>query len=271
MISHRTQGSILLMGTMLGVVIIAAISACDTAHSLPAAPAAQVQEPTGVPTQPQATGVSTETPNPTTVFEATRSAYATTFPATRAAYDTRTAQLYSDVRTKYALDTPVPIPTLGPPLPTPTWEMGMQSCVNLPPSYYPQQYGCWRGYINGQLISVSGGREGRGEGDWDQGILMVFDGPLFDPTAPTTEVYTTPVKIGAVQLLSVNGTLATLVPVDFPRNPNTPTPPISPTPYVVFVFDLSTRQWVGTPGPSPSASVSPLPSVSPMPTLTALP
>jgi hypothetical protein len=37
------------------------------------------------------------------------------------------------------------------------------------------------------------------------------------------------------------------------------------------VFDLAARQWVGTPGPSPSASVSPMPSVSPLPTSTPPP
>jgi hypothetical protein len=87
---------------------------------------------------------------------------------------------------------------------------------------------------------------------------MVFADGLFDTTAATTEVYSTPVNIGVVLLTSVDGTLATLVSYDYPWILYTPTPSVSPTPGPVFCFDLATRQWV-TPGPTPVPSLSPSP------------
>jgi hypothetical protein len=59
-------------------------------------------------------------------------------------------------------------------------------------------------------------------------------------------------------LTAVDGTLATLVSYDYPWILYTPTPPVSPTPGPVFVFDLATRQWV-TPGPTPVPSLPPSP------------
>ena len=63
----------------------------NLAATVVAVPPATTPEPTGIPTQGPGTptSVSTGTPHPTTAVE-----------ATRAAYDTRTARLYSDVRTK---------------------------------------------------------------------------------------------------------------------------------------------------------------------------
>jgi hypothetical protein len=192
-------------------------------------------ELTAMTTQPQgtATGLPTSiaSARPTTAVE-----------ATRAAFDTRVAEHYSGLAMQYAFDTPPPVPRLGTPEPSPTWVMGMQGCTNLP-GYYPQMYGCWRGVINGELTGISGGRQGT-EGDRTQGLLMIFHGPLFDPTASTTEVYSTPLKIGGVHLVSVDGTRVTLVRYDFPGVLYTPTTVPSLTPSVVFVFDLATRRWV---------------------------
>lgn len=207
-------------------------------RTLVAVPTASTPEPTRIPTQ----GPGTPTAPPTTAARPT-----TVREATQAARSTADAQYLADIRTKYAPYTAVPIPTLGLPQPTPTWIMGLQGCVN-GISYAPLMLGCWRGYLNGELISAAGGRQT--EGDRTQGLLMVFHGPLFDPLALTTEVYSTPLKLGAVRLVSVDGTRCTLIPYDPLGSQGTPTPLISPTPSILFVFDLATRQWV-TSGPSP--------------------
>lgn len=228
-----------------------------TVGPLVAMPTAVTPVPTGLPTQEQRTPTMSATERPTSVV-----------PATRAAAATEDAQYLADIRTKYAQYTAVPIPTLGPPEPTPTWVLGfLGGCSNLP-GYYAQMYGCWRGMYNGELIGVSGGRQGT-SGNRRQGLLMVFHGPLFDPMAATTEVYSTPHKIGGIRLVSVEGSRVTLISYDFPAILYTPTPLVSPTPGPMFLFDLATRQWIGpdgTPLPTPSASLapgqSPLPSPS---------
>jgi hypothetical protein len=239
-------------------VVLCLLTACTTAAqpashppnadvgTLVAVPIASTPEPTGIPTQGPGTptSVSTVTARPTTAVEAARAAKATA-----------DAQYLADIRTKYAPYTAVPIPTLGPPQPSPTWVMGMQGCVN-GISYAPLMLGCWRGVLNGEFLSIAGGRQT--EGDRRQGLLLVFHGPLFDPLAATTEVYSTPMKLGAVRLVSVEGTRCTLIPFDPIGSQGTPTPLISPTPSILFVFDLATRQW-GSPGPTPVPSLPPSP------------
>ncbi len=251
-ISSHSPTWLLLIALALTLTLCTACGQTELPTAPPSTPIVPTATPTGIPPNPTreptsglATIIPTETPRPTTSVE-----------AARAAFDTAVAQHDADLRNKYALTPPPPIPTLGPPQPSPTWIMGMQGCVN-GISYAPLMLGCWRGALNGEFISVAGGRQT--EGDRTQGLLLVFHGPLFDPLATTTEVYSTPVKLGAVRLVSVDGTLCTLIPYDPLGSQGTPTPLISPTPAVVFIFDLRTRQWVITPTPTYPPMQSPTP------------
>lgn len=188
----------------------------------------------------------------------------------RRQYDTVVAENRAQVATEVAGS---PTWTPGPPLPTdtpeptPTWEMGLQGCTNAN-TYIPQQYTCWRGIVNGELVGVASGQGGMA-GDRTQGLIMIFHGPRFNPTLSTTEIYSTPLKLGAVRIVSVDGTLFTLALVDVSTPGVLMTPWASATPGVTFVFDLTTRQWVSLPSPSaqPSPSLPPLPTYSALPTV----
>lgn len=186
------------------MVVCLMLTACSSAGQATFPPTTvAVSSAVAVPTAPTValTSVLTQEPGTPTMLATTRPT--SVVPATRAAAATEDAQYLADLHATYALYTAVPIPTFGPPEPTPTWVMGLQGCTNLP-GYYAQMYGCWRGMYNGELIGVSGGRQGT-SGDRRQGLLMVFHGPLFDPTAATTEVYSTPLKMGGIRLVSVEG------------------------------------------------------------------
>jgi hypothetical protein len=79
--------------------------------------------------------------------------------------------------------------------------------------------------VSGQLKDVDAGREGR-SGDMTQGIVRVHtEGQQGE------DIYLTPSRVGAVQIVSVDGSQFTLSTVD----PQTPQ---------YFVYDLDTRQWV---------------------------
>jgi hypothetical protein len=101
-----------------------------------------------------------------------------------------------------------------------------------------------------------------------QGLLLVFNGPALDTSDPTAEVYSTPLKVGGIRIVALNGTRFTVAPVNLRTPGAILTPWTTATPGTSFVFDLATRQWVNTPtpGPSPSVSASPIASVSPLPT-----
>jgi|SRR5579859_1919121 len=85
-----------------------------------------------------------------------------------------------------------PVPTLPPepltPAPTPTWALGFDSCTNAN-SHGPQVRSCWRGMLNGEMMSVGGGQEGW-PGDPSQGLLIVNKGPLYVPRPEN--IYPTP-------------------------------------------------------------------------------
>jgi hypothetical protein len=187
---------------------------------------------------PLTTPESTEISVPTVVPSATAT-YVAPAAATRAAYATRNATWRSQFQTQVALTPIPPRPTLPPPRPTPTWELGWVRCAN-GGILEPVRYSCWRGLFNGELITVAAGQQSR-LGDRSQGLFMVFHGGILDPDNPTTEFYSTPLKLGGMSILSVDGTRFTLAPYD-PWATWTPEP--SPTPGVIFVFDLATRQWV---------------------------
>ena len=92
-------------------------------------------------------------------------------------------------------------------------------------AYEPQAISCWRGVVRGQLVDVDAGREGR-SGDVTQGIVRVHvQGQQGE------DIYPTPSKVGALEIVSVRGSQFTLSTTDLP------------TPQY-FVFDLDTRHWV---------------------------
>jgi hypothetical protein len=191
----------------------------------------------------------------------------------RAERATAYAQQDAEYRTVLALSLTIDKSrdALGTPGPTWTPELGM--LTDCPPpgnSVKAWPYSCWRGVISGHITDVQAGRYGS-ESDGLQGILIVNVWPGGSWSDENLVIYDTPQLAGPVRIVSMNGTLFTLAPVDISTPGAVLTPWASSTPGTTFVFDLATRQWVGTPGPSPSASVSPLPSVSPMPTVTNLP
>jgi hypothetical protein len=121
-------------------------------------------------------------------------------------------------------------PTITPgaplPLPSPTPMMGMLPACSNANAYQAQMISCWRGIIDGQLLDVGAGREGR-SGDMTQGIIRVS---TYGEYGEEGDIYQTPQRVGAVSITSVSGTLFTVTTVS------------QPTPQV-FVFDLATREW----------------------------
>ncbi len=134
-----------------------------------------------------------------------------------------------------------PPPTYPPLLPTPTLSMGMiRTCGDLGGIQYWFD-NCWRGVVNGQLISVAAGGEkpqlgGKGQpAPPPAAVFLVFHGPYLLGSDSHPEVY----KVAGGSRLgiqSIEGTRFTLVLVD---NYNNVVPGTKPV-----VFDLSTRQWV---------------------------
>jgi len=79
-------------------------------------------------------------------------------------------------------------------------------------------------------------------------VIVVSYGPYIDMSSPATEVYSTPLRLGGMRILSMKDTQFNLTPYD-PWDIQTPVG--SPTPPIAFVFDLATRQWVN-PAPNPT-------------------
>jgi hypothetical protein len=185
---------------------------------------------------------------------------------TRWADETRIAQYRAQLETAVALTPRPPRRTPPPPMPTPTWAMGWVGCAN-GRTLEPQRYSCWRGVFNGELLTVAAGQQSV-YSDRAQGLLLVYHGGLMDSSAPNTEVYSTPLRLGGVSIIAMTGTLFTLAPYD----PWAITPGVTATPGITFVFDLATRQWVSPPpSPSPSPALSPPPLPSPSPLHSPLP
>jgi len=97
----------------------------------------------------------------------------------------------------------------------------------------PWYKSCWLGIINGGLVAIGAGREGRFK-DYDQGLLLIFDNLDFIYWPTKTQIYKTPQKVGEVRIHQVAGTHVNLKPLD-------------PQYHDTFVFDLTTRQWVNGP------------------------
>jgi hypothetical protein len=98
--------------------------------------------------------------------------------------------------------------------------------------------------MNGQIVSVGAGRQSNESGDPNQGLIAVFEGPLFDFGATATQVYTTPVRIGGVRIVSIVGTQFLVSPVDLRTPGALATPWATSTPGIILIFDLATRQWI---------------------------
>jgi hypothetical protein len=124
-------------------------------------------------------------------------------------------------------------PTPLPLQPTPTLQLGLGAASNGPGyrSDRPVNINTWVGLVNGQMLTLMAGRLSDTI-DPHQGFLTVYQGTRMDDNAPTTHVYLTPMRLGVVQIISVEGIHAELGLGD------------NPTTQVAFVFDLVTRQWV---------------------------
>jgi len=227
---------------------------------------------TGQPVTPQQVAASVPTSIP--VSDPTSEPAATsTWPvppddATHFARATAEEQYIEQMETVVALTPPPTPPTPEPEQATPTIEYGGVECSN-GDNRYPDLLSCWRGILNGQVISVGTGGPGSSmDTDPMQGLLLVFNGLALDASDPTAEVYDTPLKLGPVRIIAEDGTRISVAPIDMRTPFALLTPWMTATPGTTFVFDLAARQWVNTPisGPSPSVSASPIASVSPLPT-----
>ncbi|MBF6613418.1 MAG: hypothetical protein IVW55_09860 [Chloroflexi bacterium] len=119
----------------------------------------------------------------------------------------------------------------------------------------PSYDSCWQGMVNGQFLSVKTGRQGR-RGDISQGIITLSELGL-DDRFHDIGTYLTPLRQGSVEMASMDGTRVYLVRSTTPQPPDVD---VTPTPGVIFVFDLATRQWLdpnGTPIPSPTFTPTP--------------
>lgn len=187
-------------------------------------------------------------PTPAPALAPSRSPVPTNTPNDQEIAEAKLTATSAALRTTVAL-TAAPTRTPGPPpiYPTPTLALGwVPGCIPKN-SREPQCTNGWRGMINGELIKVMGGMEGR-SGDPTQGLLMIYvkDRPL--------EIYRTPQKLGAVRVAAVDSTLVILAAVDL-RTPGMQwTPSAAQTPGTYFVFDLATRQWVSAGSTMPVAT-----------------
>jgi hypothetical protein len=115
-----------------------------------------------------------------------------------------------------------------------------------------QMRNCWRGFLDGVYSGVVAGysQATPEPGQEAQGGLYITshldDMNLFSRSS----IYWTPMRAGAAQIITVDGTRFTLQTYNGTR----------------FVFDASTRQWVdATPGPTPVPSLPPSPVPSSLP------
>lgn len=142
------------------------------------------------------------------------------------------------VRTALA-GTPTWTPGAAPPGPSATPWLGLYPGCPSTSALDPYMVSCWAGVYNGKIVGVGSGREGRA-GDMTQGLVWVYD-----TEARTSQFIPTPDKVGAVQIVAINGTLFTLSTVEH-------------TPPIIYTFDLATRQWVQSPlTPVPTLTLSP--------------
>jgi hypothetical protein len=183
---------------------------------------------------------------------------------TKAAAATIVAQTNAEIATRAAL-TAAPTRTRGrpPSYPSSTPQLGLATGSGAKNSGEPFFISSWTGIVDGELIGVEAGREGR-YGDLQQGVILVYNISRQEPA----EIYQTPQRIGAVRIVAVVGNLFTLAPIDYRTPGALETPWAAETPAPIFTFDLSTRQWVSppsTPNPSPSTSPPASPQVSPSP------
>ncbi len=226
--SQQTQ---ILMVTVIVAIALSVIAACNTPEQ---------QATTNRPNE-QAANVGTVTVTGTPAWQLTREAFITQVADNRATRDviiepTRLALAQTSTAiamTPQALrptDTPYPVE------PTPTIAMGIMEDCCARNGYPYLTTGGWVGSVNGEVISVVTG------GVWHdtQGLVLIFNSPtpLQPPTIMPNNIYSTPLKIGAVHVASVEGTRLTLAQDD-PPYPNG-TPRTSTT----MVFDVATRQFV---------------------------
>lgn len=222
-LKQRVRGRHLLLTVLLSTIAFGLLVGCATSSEQ-----AALQVPTEISTRQS---MATNTVRAIPPVEATREAYR------RGWTEYRTRR-----KTEVALTPTQPILTPVP-QPTKTWELGLfEECPPPGNGSEPQLSSCWRGMFNGRIISVATGLPGRRadgtRGDGSQGMLMVFPGPVFNATASSTEFYSTPLRLGNMRILSVDGGRVTITPRDY----RTPGP--TATPGITFIFDLATRQWV---------------------------
>jgi hypothetical protein len=180
--------------------------------------------------------------------------------ATKQAFDQQQQQRADQMRTADILShvlthIPGPPPTDTPGVP-PTPTSGVALCPTLEHGYPYVYRDCWLGLVNGQVLFVATAYTPRHQvvngkgydvqwvGDDTQGVVIVDH-------STDEAVYNTPLKVGVMGILSVNGTQLTLAPV----NPNDRRYLLTgPT----IIFDIATRQFI-------SASGTPIPA-TPVPT-----
>jgi hypothetical protein len=234
---------------VLLILFLAGFAGCDQARDEPVGP---TEVPTISPTYPYATNTAI-TLQPT---------YPPPAAGTKEAFATAVEETLKNALTAVALTpsgTPGSPTATRTPAPSPTIEMGFLGCGTAANSDEPQYFNCWHGMINGQLLRLAAGREGRG-GDITQGLFAVLVYGA-DNDFHFVGTYRTPVNVGAMKIASVNGNLVTLI-----QDPDGQPNEITPAPDVTIVFDLGSQQWMSpSPGPSrsPSPIQSPLPSPSP--------
>jgi hypothetical protein len=157
---------------------------------------------------------------------------------TKAAAATIVAQTNAEIATRAAL-TAAPTRTRGrpPSYPSSTPQLGLATGSGAKNSGEPFFISSWTGIVDGELIGVEAGREGR-YGDVQQGVILVYNISRQEPA----EIYQTPQRIGAVRIVAVVGNLFTLAPIDYRTPGALETPWAAETPGPIFTFDLSTRQ-----------------------------
>jgi hypothetical protein len=115
-----------------------------------------------------------------------------------------------------------------------------------PPCGFIRDYNHWYGTALGQSTHVCAGAD-KDKDIPRQGAIVVEIWYPGDPKPTYIGKYWTPSEQEAVRILDVVGDLVILSSVN----------------KTIFTFDLATRQWVNTPTPGPSPSISPLPSQHP--------
>lgn len=154
---------------------------------------------------------------------------ATATPNSKEQAATREAINVSAIRTSVAL-TGVPTWTPGapPPYTGPTMTPALGIFGGEPGNDDPHQpriTSAWRGWVDGQILTVSAGNEGPAD-EPTQGLIQVLTGDI-------TQFYRTPQKVGALIVKAENNGQLTLVSEDE---------------LSTYLFDLSARQWIATPG-----------------------